>query len=149
MHSLLAHHFPLPRAGADFQENNFHILGLVETWLENDNKCIDLPGFDFIVAKTRKKDKKARRNSGGVSIYAKSFISKGITKLKTNHSDVCWIKLERHFFGLQRDIYLAIIYLSPESASCSANNIEMFYSNLLEGIVEYSKTGDIIINNSR
>ena len=92
--------------------SNFHILGLVETWLENDSRCKDLPGFDLIVSKTRKKDKKARRNSGGISIYAKSSIAKGITKLKSNHSDICWVKLEQKFFGLQRDIYLAIIYLS-------------------------------------
>ena len=39
--------------------SNFHILGLVETWLENDNKCNDLPGFDLIVAKTRKKKQKS------------------------------------------------------------------------------------------
>ncbi|CAC5358441.1 unnamed protein product [Mytilus coruscus] len=45
--------------------SNLHILGLVETWLEDVNACTNLPGFDLINAKTRKKNKKARRNSEG------------------------------------------------------------------------------------
>ncbi|CAC5375985.1 unnamed protein product [Mytilus coruscus] len=123
--------------------SNFPILGLVE----DVNACTNLPGFDLIVAKTRKKNKKARRNSGGVRIYAKTSVSKGISKLATKHSDIhiVWTKLEHKFFNLPKDIYLAFVYISPESAAHSADDIQSMYTHLLEGIVKYSKLGDILI----
>lgn len=104
--------------------SDFHIIGFVETWLDNFNLDINIPGFDFITGKTRRKNKKARRNSGGISIYAKRAIAKGIYKLKSNHTDICWIRLDHTYFQLSRDIYLAIVYVSPESVSCNKDDID-------------------------
>lgn len=125
--------------------SDFHIIGFVETWLDNFNLDINIPGFDFITGKTRRKNKKARRNSGGISIYAKRAIAKGIYKLKSNHTDICWIRLDHTYFQLSRDIYLAIVYVSPESVSCNKDDIDAVYKLLLDDIVKYSRLGDIVI----
>ena len=60
-----------------------------------------------------KKYKKARRNSGGINIFVQNSISKGIKRLPKSHSDILWIKMDRTFFKLNKDIYVTTIYISP------------------------------------
>lgn len=72
----------------------FHIFGFVETWSNNLDNEINIPGFSLIDINTRKKHKKARRNSGGICVFSKNSIAKGIKKLPKNHPDLLWIKLD-------------------------------------------------------
>jgi hypothetical protein len=58
-----------------------------------------------------------------------------------NHPDILWIKLDQSFFSLQRDIYLAVVYISPEYSNGIVNDIEQIYSVLLSDIV----LSDIIV----
>ena len=55
------------------------------------------------------------------------------------HTDVLWIKLDH------RDIFLAIVYISPENSSRKADDLESIYAHILEGIVKNSQYGDIMI----
>ena len=80
----------------------FQIIGLVETWLEKGNDNISLPGYDLIISNTRKKSQKARRNSGGICIFVKSSLSRGIKKLSNNNPDITWIKLDSTFLILKK-----------------------------------------------
>ena len=61
--------------------SKFHIISFVETWTSEYSQCPSLSGFEFISSGIRKKHKKARRNSGGICIYAKSALVKGIKQL--------------------------------------------------------------------
>ncbi|CAG2209036.1 unnamed protein product [Mytilus edulis] len=45
-----------------------HIISLVETWSDSGKPVDNIPGFDFICNSTRKKHKRARRGSGGISL---------------------------------------------------------------------------------
>ena len=91
--------------------SKFHIVSFVETWGNDLNDDLNLQNFHLIASSCRKKHKKARRNSGGISIFVKNQIVKGIKKLPKNHSDILWIKLVKTFFNFNRDIYLATIYI--------------------------------------
>ena len=51
--------------------SNMHIVSFVETWCDSGKSHYDIPGFVCIVILSEKKHKKARRNSGGVSLYVK------------------------------------------------------------------------------
>jgi hypothetical protein len=94
--------------------SNHHILSLVETRTDKDGPSVNLPGFEMISMCSRKKHKKARRNSGGICIYAKCSIIKGIKCLKNKHNGILWVKLDQGFFNLDdKDIFLAVVYISP------------------------------------
>ena len=41
----------------------------------------------------------------------KNTVSKGVSKLRNAHSDIQWIKLDKSFFSLEKDLYLASVYI--------------------------------------
>ena len=92
--------------------SNLHVIRSVETWSDG-SQDLSLQGFDLIHRTSRKRDKKARHNSGGISVYVKHGHSKGVQPLKTKHTDITWTKLNHSHFKLKRDIHLASIYISP------------------------------------
>ena len=61
--------------------SNVHVLSLVETWSGGGNPEHATTGFTFVANSTRKKHKKARRFSGGISIYIKNDLVKGVAKM--------------------------------------------------------------------
>ena len=113
-----------------------------EIWGSQD---LSLPGFDLIHRTSRKRNKKARRNSGGISVYVKHSLKKGVKKLETKHTDITWIKLDHLHLKLKKDIYLASVYISPEHTSGNVPDMDSVYSQLLQDIEIYSKDGDIVI----
>lgn len=94
--------------------SKFHILSFVETFTNDSDIELNIPGFHFLDKNIRKKHPKARRNSGGVNIFVKNSIVKGVKKLPKSHTDILWIKLDHSFFKINNDIYLATVYISPE-----------------------------------
>lgn len=125
--------------------SKFHILGFVETWTNDNDQNLSIPGFKKIGMSNRKKHKKARRNSGGIIVYAKNEIAKGITKLSKSHSDILWIKLDKTFFNLSKDLFISTIYISPEKSSYNVSGIEDTYEQLLADVTKYSRIGHIMV----
>ena len=68
--------------------SKFYMISFVETWTNDNDNEIKIPGFHFVDGSNRKKHKKARRNSGGINIFVQNSISKGINKLPKSHSDI-------------------------------------------------------------
>ena len=81
----------------EFQKlvNMFDIFSLVETWHTPHTK-ISLKGYDSLQI-TRPKKYRKGRNSGGVIVYVKHSIRKGVTQLKSKISDTIWLKLDKKF----------------------------------------------------
>ena len=122
-----------------------HIVSFVETWLNDLDHRTNIPGFCLIDKTTRKKHKNARRNSGGISVFAKNTIAKGIKQLPKNHPDILWIKLDHSFFKISRDIFIATIYISPENSKYYTDGIESVYERLLADTVKYSNLGHVMV----
>ncbi|CAG2254084.1 unnamed protein product [Mytilus edulis] len=128
--------------------SKFSIASFVETWIGSESiQDISIPNFELVHSSSRKKHKKARRYSGGINIFAKSSISKGLKSLTNSHPDILWIKLDHMFFSISRDVFVAVVYISPEYSSYNNknNDIESIYSILLSDVEKYSSMGDIII----
>ncbi|CAG2232931.1 unnamed protein product [Mytilus edulis] len=126
--------------------SQFQIISFIETWTNDvDVNEISIPGFCFVDSNNRKKHHKARRNSGGINIFAKNSISKGIKKLPKYHTDILWIKIDHNFFKLDKDIYIATVYMSPENSSTNITGLEPIYDKLLADVVKYSNLGHIIV----
>ena len=94
---------------------NHHIFGIQESWLNKDDACPDIKGYS-IFRSERKKHIRGIRNSGGSIIYVKRQLLRGITKLSgrsNEHGDVIWLKLDKHFFGLEQNLLLCYAYIVP------------------------------------
>ena len=120
------------------------ILSFVETW--NDGKeSHNIQNFQYICSSSRKKHVRAKRHSGGISIYVNHSISKGVCKLKSTHSDIQWIKLDQTFFNFPKDVYLAIVYISPQNSTGNVPDLDSVYACLISSIEHFSKLGDVVL----
>jgi hypothetical protein len=75
---------------------------------------------------------KNNRYFGGLGILIKKDIRKGIQFLEDGNSEYQWLKLDKSFFQLKKDIYLCTLYLVPQS-SPYLTKMEI---NVLERIIE-------------
>ena len=64
----------------------------------------------------RKKKCKARRNSGGIIVYIRKNIAKGVTKIENSSTEAIWMKLDKLYFGLYKDLYLCAQYIAPRNS---------------------------------
>ena len=124
----------------------YDIVFFSETW--TNSKCkLSLEGFDKPICKHRLRKKHARRDSGGICIYLKSNISKGITVVDwLNYEDGIILKLDNVFFGLVQDIYLVCAYIRPANSSRNITNTNQEqYEMLIDKTAELITKGDVMI----
>ena len=53
--------------------------------------------------------------------------------------------MDSTLINFKNDLFLAMVYVLPESPSCSETDIEMVYAQLMEDVTKYSKMGNIMI----
>ena len=114
---------------------------LLETW-KGENAHCQLDGF-ITVSKSRKKHKKSRRHSGGIILYIKKNIFQGITYIPkaTLSPNRLWLKLDKNFFGMEKDLYLCAIYIPPYNSV----HLDDDFVNLENEIANYSNKGFIAL----
>ena len=62
------------------------------------NDCPSLPGFAKPVQNIRGKSSNANKHFGGLAVFVKESIRKGIKFLPIINSEYMWLKLEKTFF---------------------------------------------------
>ena len=124
--------------------HRYDIICLNETWQDNDNNT-NLNGYKQYTSFRSFKHKNAKRNSGGVAVLIKNNIAKGVSKLKSASDDSIWLKLDKNFFGLEKNLYLCCCYLIPQNSSTltwnDINNCEILETEVLS----YSNFGHVLI----
>lgn len=129
--------------------NNFinnDIICLQETWCD-DNEALLLEDdiFNVFYSNRKLRHKKAKRPSGGVAIMIKKHLIKGIKKQFSSSDDVLWIKLDKQFFSLDRDIFICNAYLPPEGSSLFSWYTIDVCDKLELDIMRYCELGDILL----
>ena len=86
----------------------------------NENECLLLQN-EFrnqfnIVYSCRRKNKKAKRESGGIIVFIKHAIKDFITLVQNSNEDFIWLKIDKMITGNICDIYLCCAYISPRSS---------------------------------
>lgn len=76
---------------------NMPVFSLIETWRDSGT-ILSIPDYAIICNSSRSKHKKNMCNSGGIPIYGKHSLTKGLSKLSNEHNDIQWIKLNHNFF---------------------------------------------------
>jgi hypothetical protein len=54
--------------------------------------------------------------------------------LSNANPDITLIKLDSTLINFKKDLFLAMVYVSLESPSCSETDIEMVYAQLMEDV---------------
>ena len=117
----------------------FDIFSLIETWHTSKTK-IRLRGFDSLDVMRTKKCKRGR-NSGGIVVYIRNSIRKGISEMKSKIPDSMWLKFNKNFFGFQKDLYLCVTYRKP----CDSKGCQIYFTSLEDEISKFSARGSISI----
>ena len=122
------------------------IFAIIESWLDPGEVVPKIDGYTSIRS-DRKKNSKAKRTSGGLIIYYKNNISSGIEKIASKLNDSIWLKLDRLYFGLDKDLYICVLYIPPVSSTYFNPAIsELDHFDVLSNEIEcYAALGDIAI----
>ena len=136
------------RTSQDFTDfiSKYDIICLSETWT-NSKSNIHLNNYSKPIHSYRRfQNRRAMRPSGGIIIYIKDSIRKGITVVRNNIDCIVWLKLDKTFFNLESHIYLCATYISPESSPVhDIYDIDLFMQ-LEQDITYFSQFGNVFVS---
>ena len=96
---------------------NAPIFSLIETHhLATEIDQIQIAGYKCYNVCRKKKGNRGR-NSGGIAVYISNRILPGVSKIPSVGSENLLIKLNKTFFGLDRDVAITFSYCVPEYSS--------------------------------
>ena len=126
------------------QQLNADIIILSETWLSpNISFTVDLIGYKSLNFCRPCKHKKARRNSGGLLIYIKDYLSQMAKCIKVS-TDRVWIKLQQTTTIIKNDIYICATYIPPHASSSYYLN-DPPWPDLQRELSHFNKLGAVIL----
>ena len=132
-----------------FEDNDFlrqikgyDVIGLVETHLR-DSTPPPLNKYK-IYHYHRLQDANAKRNFGGITILVKDAISKRVTVLKSRNSNYQWVKFDKLYFDMQKDLYLCFVYVPPVNSTYIAKHGDQL-DDLGSEIISFATLGNIIV----
>ncbi|MCG8046148.1 MAG: reverse transcriptase domain-containing protein [Candidatus Thiodiazotropha endolucinida] len=119
------------------------IVCLLETHCNLEESLI-LPDYKAVHL-FRPKAKITRKVSGGMSVFVRKKLIKGIKFLNHENNDYIWLQLQKDFFGLTEDIYICFLYFSPEYSTYTQSLDYDLVDILEKEITKYQKYGKILI----
>ena len=94
----------------------FDLVLLSETWSRNTDNYA-LKSFRYHDFHRTSKHPLALRDSGGLGIFISNRLNKGMT-IYRNYKDISvWLTIDKSYSGLEKDIYIANLYFSPETST--------------------------------
>lgn len=122
------------------QINSYDIAFLSETHTGFETH-IGLDGFQHI--QVCRPVSRNNRYYGGLAILIRKPLRSGIKVLKNTSSEYQWIKLMKHFFNFEKDLYICFSYVSPCSFRTRSD------SDTLEAIIRdinnFKNEGNILL----
>ncbi|VDI81974.1 Hypothetical predicted protein [Mytilus galloprovincialis] len=119
--------------------NSFEIVGFVET-LVSDSPG-NLPDFSMPFTVKPIKRKRKGRASGGIAVYCKPHIRKGVKEIKRSKFSL-WLKLDKQILGLSYTVYLCFCYIKPYM---NKDDSELIFTQLQNEIMQFKHQGEILI----
>ena len=88
---------------------------------------------------------KSKRGHGGICLFIKNSLKRGVELLETNKAGFIWIKLCQTYFSLNEDIYICFTYIPPkESKYYKMQDID-YFEMLEAGVRKYSNVGKVSV----
>ena len=111
----------------------YDIIALIETWhKKSNNHEFLIKGYTLYSFCRTHFNPRAKRGSGGISVYVKNHIANGVEVITHSEfskiDDRVWLHLRKQFFGLERDVCIGIWYIPPHDSSRALQAHEMWLS---------------------
>ena len=119
------------------------VIAFTESFAEEQSK-LSLAGYVVDQSVRKNQNENRRRSSGGIVVYIKSDISQGIDYIKSEHSDIMWLKVKKQFFEIENDLFIEVIYISPKNFS-NVKHKQDTYQIPEKELSHYSRQGDIML----
>jgi len=124
------------------------VICITESWLsEIESKSLsrDLENNFTVFYSCRRKNKRAKRDSGGIIIFIKRTLSEHFTVIQQQDEDIVWLKINKNISNYTSDIYMCCTYISPRS-SCryvgeDTSKLEILHND----VIKYKCIGHVII----
>ena len=123
---------------------DFDLIFCSETW-QRKNDSFVLEGYECFDVPRKESLQTKYRGHGGICLFVRSCIHKGIEVLETNSSGFIWIKVCKTFFNLKEDIYIGFAYIPPKDSFYYKLYNTDYFDVLEEGIRRYSFSDNIVI----
>ena len=121
------------------------IIILTETFSDNDT--LHIPGYKSKNIYRAKKHKKAKRNSGGVSVLIKLKFVDFITVSKTTAEHFIWLKICKQLTGYPKDTYCCCSYIPPYGSPYYTNHPDCnLFDSLNADLTHFCNIGHIILS---
>ena len=101
----------------------FDICILTETWL---NTAVNINGFHEYYLEHKlatKNNGKSGRHSGGIIVAIRKDLKSGMRIVDIQCEYGIWLKIDKTYFKLEKDIYLCAICIPPRSSPYAIKNV--------------------------
>ena len=119
------------------------IIGIAETHC-GESDSISVEGYNCFKL-SRPKSNKINRHFGGIAVMYKTELKEGIKFLNHANNDYSWLKLNTELFGLDKDLYICIVYIPLESSPYYKVRQQDTLSFIEEDICNYSMKGSVVL----
>ena len=124
--------------------NKYDIIFLYESWLNKHHQFV-LNGFTEHSFCRKFQNKKANRCSGGIIVYIKDNIKEGVSLVRNRYDTIIWLKLNKRYFDMCNDIFIAGAYMWVENSPASnIVNVDLF-DILQNDINDFSEHGSVFL----
>jgi hypothetical protein len=128
------------REDDDFQSyvNSYDIVAFAETLNDSPGNP---PEFTSLYFTKPTKRKRHGRPSGGIAVYCKPSIRRGVTEVQISNFSI-WLKLDKTLLGLSKTTFLGICYIKPYSTK---EESELIFTKLQSEILKFKEQGELLI----
>ena len=130
--------------------NKYDIICLTETWQDkqtNESTGKTPYGYKEIKYTRKGKRKRAKRNSGGILILYRSTLQEFIKVQNQNDQNIIWLKIDKCIVGLDKDLLLGTVYISPKYSrvyNSDAGNNDTFLT-LYNQIASFGENKPLVV----
>jgi hypothetical protein len=122
---------------------NYDIVTLNETHCNTEDHIV-VKGYTCLQA-NRPRAKKATKDSGGVAVLIRESINAGVKLVHSPCPEYMWVKLDKKFFHLDKDIYMCCAYIPPRNSSYSLKLYKDILEQIESDVQNFSKINNIIL----
>ena len=117
--------------------NKCDILCLTETWRDDGKEHLPPKGYKGKYHNRKGKNIRAKRNSGGNLVLYKKEMHDHIKVTNDKDENILSVKLSKEYAGLNRDLILGTVYLSPKDSSINkkesaTETLDVLYQQIAE-----------------
>ena len=123
--------------------NKYDIITLTETW-HKSAECIkkikgNFPKDYIFIDNARKiRNKKSKRNSGGLLVCYKKCLHNNIVIVDKTSENMIWIKMKKEYLNIDKNFIIGGIYNSPINSSFTKTNDIDIFRKIQDKILTFS-----------